>query len=288
MYQLTNKEKFEAIRIVLQSSNIITSKIKSPEDKNIVKQKGFADYVTKIDYDVQKYIENQVLNLFPDHQFLGEENEQHEFDQSIPCWILDPVDGTKNLILNAQHSSISLAFWNGEELAFALIYNPFLDELYEASKNEGSYLIRHAKQQIIGAKEFQALEKMKLIINDLSDLRNAIVAFGSSPYDRGTEIDHKVIFQVLYDIFDNTEDIRRYGSAALDLAYLAANRHHIFFESKLRPWDFAAGILIVQESGGVVTDFYNKPIDIFKVSSVLSANPILHKLVLPFIEKLLN
>ncbi|NLM19281.1 MAG: inositol monophosphatase [Clostridiaceae bacterium] len=286
MYKLTNKEKFEVIRTVLQSSDIIMSIAKSPEHIKVIEQKGFADYVTKIDYDVQKYIEKQILDLFPHHQFLGEEDKQHKFDQANPCWILDPVDGTKNLILDMHHSCTSLAFWNGDELDFALIYNPFLDELYEASRNEGSYLIRYAKQQIITAENFQNLQKTNLIINDLSSLKHAIVAFGSSPYDRGTKINHKAIFQVLYDVFENTEDVRRFGAAALDLAYLAANRHHIFFESKLRPWDFAAGILIVEEAGGIVTDFHNQPIDIFKSSSILGANPALHKLILPLIEKL--
>ncbi|NLJ71000.1 MAG: inositol monophosphatase [Clostridiaceae bacterium] len=285
MYKLTNKEKFEVIRIVLQASEIITSKIEFPEDIEIIKQKGFADYATKIDYDVQEYIEKQVLNLFPDHQFLGEEDEHYVFDQANSCWILDPVDGTKNLILDMQHSCTSLAFWNGEELDFALIYNPYLDELFEAGRNEGSYLIRHAKQQIITAKDFHTLEKKKLLINNLSDFSQAIVAFGSSPYDRG-ELNHEVMFEVLYDVFEKTEDIRRFGSAALDLAYIAANRHHIFFESNLRPWDFAAGILIVEESGGVVTNFHNQPIDIFKAGSVLGANPTLHKLILPLFEKL--
>lgn len=286
MYKLTNKEKADVIRIVLQSSDIITSIIEAPEDINFIEQKGFADYVTKIDYDVQNYIEKRILDIFPDHQFLGEEDSQYNFDQTEPCWILDPVDGTKNLILDIQHSCTSLAFWNGEELNFALIYDPFLDELFEASRNEGAYLIRNVKQQIITAKEFQNLQKTKLTINNITDLKHAIVAFGSSPYDRGTEINHKVMFQVLYDIFEKTEDMRRFGSAALDMAYLAANRHHIFFESKLRPWDFAAGILIIEESGGIVTNFNNQPIDVFKASSILGANLTLHKLVLPLIEKL--
>lgn len=286
MYKLTNKEKFEVIRIVLQASDIIMSMVESSKDIKVLEQKGSANYVTKIDYDVQEYIEKHILNLFPEHHFLGEEDDQHKFDKAKPCWILDPVDGTKNLILDVHHSSTSLAFWNGEELNFAIIYDPFLDELYEASRNEGSYLINNAKQQIITVKEFQNLHKMKLTINNISDLKHAIVAFGSSPYDRGTEIDYKVMFQVLYDIFKNTEDIRRYGSAALDLAYLAANRHHVFLEAKLRPWDFAAGILIVEESGGIVTNFHNQPVNIFKASSILSANPTLHKLILPLIEKL--
>ncbi|MGB4609631.1 MAG: inositol monophosphatase family protein [Saccharofermentanales bacterium] len=286
MYKLTNEEKFEVIQIVVRSSDIILSIEESSEDVNTIEQKGFANYVTKIDYDVQEYIEKQILNIFPDHQFLGEEDNQHKFDQANPCWILDPVDGTKNLILDMHHSSTSLAFWNGEHLNFALIYDPFLDELFEASRNEGSYLIRNIKQQMITTEEYHDLQKTKLTINNISDLSNAIVAFGSSPYDRGIEINHKVMFRVLYDIFEQTEDIRRFGSAALDLAYIAANRHHIFFESKLRPWDFAAGILIVEESGGIVTNFHNQPVDIFKTSSILSANPTLHKLALPLIEKL--
>ena len=91
MYKLTNKDRFEVIRIVLQSSDIITSKKESPEEIEIIQQKGFADYATKIDYDVQKYIEKQILNIFPDHQFLGEEDNQHEFDQANPCWILDQL-----------------------------------------------------------------------------------------------------------------------------------------------------------------------------------------------------
>jgi len=90
----------------------------------------------------------------------------------------------------------------------------------------------------------------------------------------------------LSDVFFATEDVRRFGSAALDLSYIAADRFQIFYEPTLSPWDFAAGILIVEEAGGVVTDFKGQAIDIFQPSSIVSANPVLHKKFLPLLERL--
>lgn len=280
MYKLTENAKTAIRKIVLNSSEIISENGTDAFDETSIKQKGFADYVTKIDEDIQTYVEKHIFQLFPEHQFLGEEGARNNFDYDKACWILDPIDGTTNLILDARHSCISLAYWNGIELSYALIYDPFLDELFEANKGGGAYLIESAKEKNMEA------TKQKLEMNQMINLKQAIVAFGTAPHDRNTEIDHRVLFEVLSDVFMATEDIRRFGSAALDMAYLAANRFHIFFEPKLRPWDFAAGILIIEEAGGRVTDINNQNIDIFQAGSILAANPRLHQEFLPLLNKL--
>lgn len=280
MNKLTKEEKTEIIKIVLDSAQIIFETENGSQADLEIEVKGFGDYVTRVDQEIQNYIEKELLKIFPEHQFLGEEGERHSFDQTKPCWILDPIDGTTNLVWDIQHSAISLAFWNGLDLEFGAIYDPFLDELFVASRGEGAQLIQAAKRN------YPKQVKIDLKMRELKKLSQAIVAFGSAPSGRGTDVDHKVVFEVLSDVFFATEDVRRFGSAALDLSYIAADRFQIFYEPKLSPWDFAAGILIVEEAGGVVTDFKGQAIDIFQPSSIVSANPVLHKKFLPLLERL--
>ncbi len=289
MYSLQINEKAKLRKILLDASDLIFS-IKAEREaqsgKYQVASKGFGDYVSEVDLAIQKYIEEKILEIFPNHQFFGEEGEAEEYDRSQPCWILDPIDGTTNLIRGLKHSCISLGFWNGARLSFGLIYNPFLDELFEASFGEQAYLIENAKKQILNSDlAFANLQKSRIVCSPNAELEKAITIFGTCPHDRG-KIDHTKIFQTMGKAFLATEDILRTGSAALDLAAIASGRADIFFEYKLRPWDFAAGIVICQEAGAVVTDLYGKPVNVFEINSIFCANPILHQKFYPILEAL--
>lgn len=172
-------------------------------------------------------------------------------------WILDPIDGTTNLIHDYQHSVVSLALYNKGEIVLGVIYDPFREDVYYAQKGKGSFL-----------------NGSPIHVSDAETLRETIVTIGTSPYDRElTEVN----FQRFQRVFERSQDIRRTGSAALDLAYVACGRTGGFFESLLSPWDFAAGMLLVTEAGGRVTNYAGESLNLLQRGSVIASNGKVHE-----------
>ncbi len=284
MKTLTNLPIEQIRKIVLDAANIIFETERQKQELDI-SSKGFGDYVTEIDLGIQNFIERKILQLFPEHQFFGEEGERKDFAEDRPCWILDPIDGTTNLIRGMKHSCISLAYWNGFDLAYGIVYDPFLDEFFEAQRGQGAILVEQAAEQ--SKQPDQPLRYQQLEAAQKKQLNKAITIFGTCPHDRGV-VDHRKIFAVLTEVFMKTEDILRTGAAALDLAYVAAGRTDIFFEYKLRPWDFAAGLLLCEEAGAVVSDVSGAAIDVFCTGSILACNQDLQKQFLPLLKDLVE
>ena len=221
-----------------------------------VKVKGPADYVTQVDTDIQSFLSCELGKLAPDIQFLGEEEGLHEMSGDT-YWILDPIDGTTNLIHDYQHSVVSLGLYEKGEITMGIVYDPYREEVYYAQKGKGSFL-----------------NGRPIHVSEAETLRETIVTIGTSPYDRElTEVN----FQRFQRVFEKSQDIRRTGSAALDLAYVACGRTGGFFEALLSPWDFAAGMLLVTEAGGRVTNFAGEPLDLLKRGSVVAANGKVHE-----------
>ena len=199
-----------------------------------------ADYVTQVDFSVQKHLTEELARLYPDIQFLGEEGQKHALDWMRPVWILDPVDGTTNLIHDFQESCVSLGLWDGRELVFGCVYNPFHEELFTAVKGQGAYL-----------------NGKKMTVSDRPDLRHSLIMVGTSPYEKNRADE---VFDKMKRLFVASEDIRRSGSAAIDLCTVACGRADGFFEYNLKPWDYAASAAIIMEAGGSVTGLDGKPI----------------------------
>ena len=220
-----------------------------------IKVKGPADYVTQVDTDIQGFLAKELGNLFPEIQFLGEEEGLHEMSGDT-YWILDPIDGTTNLIHDYQHSVVSLALYEKGEITLGIVYDPFREDVYHAEKAKGSFL-----------------NGTPIHVSEAETLAETIIAIGTSPYDRELS---KENFQRIQRVFDKSQDIRRTGSAAMDLAYVACGRTGGFFEPKLSPWDFAAGMLLVAEAGGQVTDFEGKPLNLLQRGSVVASNGKVH------------
>ena len=220
-----------------------------------IKVKGPADYVTQVDTDIQGFLAKELGNLFPEIQFLGEEEGLHEMSGDT-YWILDPIDGTTNLIHDYQHSVVSLALYEKGEITLGIVYDPFREDVYHAEKEKGSFL-----------------NGTPIHVSEAETLAETIIAIGTSPYDRELS---KENFQRIQRVFDKSQDIRRTGSAAMDLAYVACGRTGGFFEPKLSPWDFAAGMLLVAEAGGQVTDFEGKPLNLLQRGSVVASNGKVH------------
>lgn len=221
-----------------------------------ITEKGRADFVTAVDTSVQAKLSEELLKMYPDIGFMGEEGEHESVDLSGRIWILDPVDGTTNLIHDYRMSAVSLGLLDGGEPVMGIIYNPFTEELFCAEKGRGAYL-----------------NGKKIEVSSEKHIHNALIAFGTSPYDKQLA---DVNFRMIKEAYLRSGDIRRSGSAALDLAYTACGRIDGFFERNLKPWDYCAGICVVNEAGGRVTNMNGGAVTFDRNSDILASNGKIH------------
>ena len=198
-----------------------------------VTQKARHDYVTEIDKSCEAQIVREIKRYHPDHAVLGEEGgAQGESDY---VWVIDPLDGTSNYLHGIPHFGISIALQIKGRTEHAIVYDPMRDEMFSASRGSGAHL-----------------NNTRIRTSARTSLDSAIVATAFPFRQRGMMSVYTGIFS---DVFRKIEDIRRNGAASLDLAWVAAGRMDAYFEIGLKPWDVAAGALLVREAGGVVTDF---------------------------------
>lgn len=216
----------EVLELIYRTKDIIFDE----DAVSSVKVKGAADYVTRVDVGVQDFLQKELAARYPEIGFIGEEQEQSCRSPEKSYWILDPIDGTTNLIHHYRMSAVSLGLYEKGEITFGAVYNPFSGEMYTASAGEGAYL--NGKQIRVSA---------------IDDISYALVAYGSSPYEKERS---RELFPVFERIFLSCADFRRSGSAALELCYVACGRHEVYLEQNLKPWDYAAGALILKEAGG--------------------------------------
>jgi len=198
-----------------------------------VMRKARHDYVSEVDKASEQQIVREIKRYHPDHAFLGEEGgAQGESDH---VWIIDPLDGTSNYLHGMPHFAISIALQVKGRTQHAVVYDPMRDEMFSASRGSGAHL-----------------NNTRIRVSDRPTLETAIIATAFPFRQRGSMSTYTGIFS---DVFKKVEDIRRYGAASLDLAWVAAGRMDAYFELGLKPWDVAAGALLVREAGGVVSDF---------------------------------
>lgn len=243
----------QLLSLVRQTKTIIMDD-KSRRDITV---KGLADFVTRTDTAVQNFLKDALFERWPHVQFFGEENEQHHADFSKPVWVLDPIDGTTNLIYGGMHSAVSLGYCEHGEALIGIIYNPFCDEMFYAVKGGGAYL-----------------NNQKISVRQTASLSDSLISVGTSPYNKELA---PINFRAFQKVFERSLDIRRSGSAALDLAYTACGRIDGYFERNLKPWDFAAGTIIVSEAGGIVTDFSGNAPDFSKNTDIIASCGPIHK-----------
>lgn len=223
------------------------------DEKMVDTKSGHANFVTTYDKMVQKRLQEELLCVLPEAVFVGEEEDIHASIQKGYAFIVDPIDGTTNFIKDYHTSAISVGVTLDGEPYIGVVYNPYLDEMFTAKRGEGAYL-NNTAIHVSG-----------------EPLSNGIVLFGTAPYYE--ELNQKS-FELAYDYFKKSLDVRRSGSAALDLCSVAAGRAEVFFELKLSPWDYAAGALLVTEAGGKVTTFEGSAITLGQPCSVLATNGI--------------
>jgi myo-inositol-1(or 4)-monophosphatase len=209
--------------------------------------------VTEYDVSVQTFLIDGIRSLIPDAAFLAEEDEgSADCLKSCHCFIIDPIDGTANFVHGYRHSCISVAMLEYGEVKCGAVYDPYQDELFTATLGGGTFV------------------NGKPVWVSHTDLSHALVTFGSSPY-RKKQLAEKT-FAIIKELFLTCSDVRRSGSAALDMAYLAAGRTDAFFELVLSPWDYAAGKLLIKEAGGIVTDARGEQLPLGEPSSVVAAS----------------
>lgn len=219
-----------------------------------IRHKGDINLVTNVDIECQEKVISLIKRAFPYDDILSEE-KKNVLSNSSRRWILDPLDGTTNYAHGYPFFCTSLALEENGELKYAAVYNPIFKELFYAKRGEGAYL-----------------NGKRIRVSNISDLKISLLSTGF-PYDL-TQSKRNNIDNFLKFIY-RAQAIRRDGSAALNLCYVAAGRFDGFWEIKLNPWDVAAGTLIVLEAGGKVTDFSGNPIDIYK-DEILASNGLIH------------
>ncbi|MBR1814105.1 MAG: inositol monophosphatase [Lachnospiraceae bacterium] len=234
----------EVIDLVHSMKAIATDKIA----RNEIAKKGDADYVTQVDMQISSRIREGLATLYPTYGFFSEEEKGALSD---PCWILDPIDGTTNLIFDYQMSSVSLGLYENGEIVFGIVYNPYTEETFLAVKGEGATL----NGQPIHVSSHEP--------------KDSLVEFGAGS-TRKAQADES--FALALSVFKDVLDIRRICSSALDLCYIACGRIDGYFERVLKPWDVAAGSLILTEAGGKISDYEGEPLQFATPTSVVASN----------------
>jgi myo-inositol-1(or 4)-monophosphatase len=225
-----------------------------------VSRKGPADFVSMADKRAEQTIFEELRKARPDWGMLLEEGGEIEGDPNKPRWIVDPLDGTSNFLHGLPHFAISIAVEEPRaggrgEITQGLIYQPLTDESFWAEKGRGAWL-----------------QDRRLRVSGRRDLGDALIATGIPFRGHGDFNQWAAIFAA---VAPEVAGIRRFGSAALDLAWVAAGRYDGFWESDLRPWDVSAGMLLVREAGGFVTDFRGGDRAVER-NEYLAANDVLH------------
>ena len=207
--------------------------LSDPTAVRCVRTKGETDYVTNVDLAVQELLRERLAALAPDVQFMGEEQDNTGLDWRRPCWILDPVDGTTDLIHNFRHSAISLALSEAGQILFGVVYNPYSGECFTARRGQGAFC-----------------NGSPIRVSSADRLEDSLLSVGTVPGRRELA---DTAFRQMRALYDACQDVRRNGCASLDLCWVACGRLDGYVELSLQPWDYAAGMLIVAEAGGRVT-----------------------------------
>ncbi len=220
-----------------------------------VREKGPSDWVTEADLASQEAIRKVVADAFPDHDFLGEEDPSATRSGSRFAWHVDPLDGTTNYMHGAPPYCVSVALAEDDEVVAAAIYDPWLDECFTAQKGKGTFL-----------------DGTEISASAAVSLGSSLVAASFPPVIDPDSDEIQAFLRVAQEV----GSIRRTGSAALNLAYVAAGRFDGFWAVTIKPWDVAAGVLLVREAGGIVTAPDGGPFVLERASFACAATEKLH------------
>lgn len=222
------------IEIVKEAGNISLKYYGKIEEKQI-QYKGKNDLVTSVDLEIEEFLKNKLVKYYPDSGFLGEEGKDKGENKNGKLFIADPIDGTTNFAYAHPFYCISLAYSENNIVKYGVVYAPVLDLLYSAERDGGAFC-----------------NSKRIYVSNTGTLKDSLGATGFACVFRNFKTNNLQLFN---HIVGDLRGIRRYGSAAIDLCFTAEGKFDLYWEYNLNIWDIAAGVLIVKEAGGHVTDF---------------------------------
>ena len=229
-----------------------------------VSRKGPADFVTQADMKAERILREELLRTRPHYGFVMEEGGVIEGLDKTHRWFIDPLDGTTNFLHGLPHFAISIGLEREGQLVAGLVFNPIADEMFTAEKGQGAWV-----------------NDKRLRVSSRRDANLALVATGIPYLGRPG---HETFSSELSLMMNEVAGVRRFGAAALDLAWVAAGRFDAFWERGLSSWDVAAGIVILREAGGMVSDLHGEQ-DMLNAGHILASTPLLHPTFLNLLGK---
>lgn len=242
----------KCLPVVRQAGDIVRRNWNRPHE---VRHKGAIDLVTETDRAVEDFLLNELGQFFPEASFLGEESAEEGLLDNEWCWVVDPVDGTTNFVHRLPMVGVSVALCQNGQPALGIVDAPMLNECYYAARDSRAFL-----------------NGEPVSVSGAATLAQSLVATGF-PYDIEPQL--QPILGRLKAVLPATQGLRRPGAASLDLAWVACGRLDAFYEDGLKPWDMAAGWLLVKEAGGEVSDFNGNPAAWWQ--SLLATNGRIHR-----------
>ncbi len=246
-----------AIEAAHQAGELALSQFHQPQQ---VRQKGPSDPVTATDVAAEDLIVRTIREVYPNHQFLGEEGHQAPTDADY-VWIIDPIDGTRNYAHGVPCFCTSIALARHGHLALGVIYDPLLKETFHAEAGKGAYL-----------------NGQRIRVSLKTRLEDAILAMSLVPAQQSGNA--RVAMPMLARLQPRVESVRIMGSAALHVAYVACGRFDVGFQDSIHAWDVLAGVLLVREAGGVATDLRGQPVTTSSGDCIVANNANFHSAVL--------
>lgn len=253
-----SKIKSTLLKALEDAGRILKTGLDKPK---AIEKKAAVNLVTATDKAAEKLILRTILSAFPDHAILSEESPPT--GRSASRWVIDPLDGTSNFAHSYPVACVSIGFEHEGQVLMGGVYDPFRDELFFAEKGKGA--TRNGK---------------RIHVSKNKKLNDCLIATGF-PYDRRQKMD--TYLPIFRSFLMKVQDLRRAGAAAIDLCYVACGRFDGYWEINLQPWDKAAGMLMVKEAGGMVTDFSNSPLTLTGNQN-LASNGIIHKEMLSVLK----
>jgi myo-inositol-1(or 4)-monophosphatase len=252
------------LSVAVQAARAGAHELLRRRDARIVREKGPKDLVTDADLASQQAIRNILLDAFPEYQFVGEEQGEHGQPDmgrvaeqgSPPCWVVDPLDGTVNYVHRLQSFAVSIGLFADAKMRLGVIYDPVVDEMFTAIDGQGA----HCDGQLIRP-------------SDCRDLGQALVACS---FPAGVKRTHPEVERFV-NVLEACRALRRLGSCALNMCYVASGRLDAYWATSIAPWDCAAGVVIARESGAVLTAYDGSDFDDWNPKFCLSATAPLHQ-----------
>lgn len=250
-------------KIILEAGELFKEGYYSNKEVN---HKGTKDLVTKYDLAIEKFLIEKFSESFNEFNIIAEESDDGTipFNNSI---IIDPIDGTTNFVNKVPHCAISVGVYKNKQPYIGIVYNPILDEYFSAEVGCGAYC-----------------NSEKITVSNENEFQNSLIGTGFPYTSSDNKDDLNFVMTNLERVLPQCQDIRRFGSAAIDLCMVANGVYEGYYEINLKPWDVAAGIIILNEAGGKVSNHFGKEFDMFSDRCIVSSNTKIHNTLVELVQ----